>query len=479
LPIISPAAIDATRRSSTSPKLPIARCEQALKLADRDDTARRASLLHKLAEANVRLPDPVASRQAAEDALALYEESGDKPNTIAMHLHMNHLFTQYWDGAQEFRALQHVEAIVKLVENDPDSVEKALVHQRVAHQNLHAGRPAETLRWARKAVEILKRLGIPMGTSFGTALTYVGKIDEGVKYAESVWPGALNAGHPMIVAIFGHDLVLTLTLSRHIAKAVDWGERVLTELVKLIEPGHFFEAFLRRPLTLAYTLCGDKERAEECAQIVVDIERRTHWGCIYEDAAAVGLHRFRCGDWDAARQALEAELAVHENRYTLTAVAGCSLGLGAVLSSIGEVELAEKHLQRALDISHAGGNVLDELWVLPVLAELQLRTGAPDQAAETVRRAFELIDPDRNWYGLPAPLYLARGRVAQARGELQDAADCYRQAVEINRKWQLPWDEAKALEAWGAVPGNERRRSEALEIFLRLGAVREIERLRH
>ena len=220
--------------------------------------------------------------------------------------------------------------------------------------------------------------------------------------------------------------------------------------------------------------CGQDNAAS-----VVDIERRTHWGCIYEDAAAVGLHRFRRGDWDMARQGLEPELAVHENRYTLTAVAGCSLGLGAVLSSIGEVELAEKHLQRALDISHAGGNVLDELWVLPVLAELQLRTGAPDQAAETVRRAFELIDPDRNWYGLPAPLYLARGRVAQARGELQDAADCYRQAVEINRKWQLPWDEAKALEAWGRIPGNERRSGEALEIFTRLGAVREIERLRN
>jgi len=457
----------------------ITRYEQALALVDHDEGARRASLLHKVAAASMRLPDPAASRRAAEEALALYEEAGDKPNTITIRLLLNFLFTQHWDGAEEFRTLEHLKAIVALVENDPDSFEKALVYQRVAHQNLHAGRPAETLKWAQRVVDMLGRLGIPMGTSLGTAFTYVGRIDEGVSYAESVWAGVLKAANPMIVGMFGHDLVLTLALARHVSRAVEWGERVLPELIKLIEPGHYYEAFLRRPLTLAYTLRGDMERAEQCAQVVVEIERRTHWGCIYEDAGAVGLYHFRRGDWAAARRGLEAELEVHEHRCTLTAVAGCSFGLGVVLLNTGEVASAEKHLQRALSISHDGGNVLYELWALPILAELQLRNGDVDRAAESVGRAFALIEPERNWYGLPAPLHLTRGRVAQARGKLHDAADSYRQAVQINRKWQLPWDEAKALEAWGTIPGNEQRLGEALEIFTRLGAAREIERLRH
>jgi class 3 adenylate cyclase/tetratricopeptide (TPR) repeat protein len=448
----------------------ITRYDQALALAEGDDHARRAALLAKKAVALMRLPDAGASRRAAEEALALYQQSGDKPNTIAMRLHLNYLFTQHWDGAEEFRSREHLEAIVALVKDDPDSLEKALVYQRMAHLNLHAGRPAETLQWATKAVDMLARLRIPMGTSLGTALTYVGRIDEGVRYAESVWPGVLKGGNPLIVSIFGHDLVLTLALARHVAKAAEWGERVLPELVRLTEPGHYYEAFLRRPLTLAYMLAGDTERAEQCAQVVVEIERRTHFGCIYEDGAAAGLHRFRRGDWDGAQRALQAELAVHENRYTLTAVAGCSLGLGTVLLHT-DTSRAEEYLRRALHISREGGNVLFELWVLPILAELHLRLEAHDQAAESVARGFELISAERNWYGLPGPMHLARGRLAQARGQRAAAEEDYRHAVEINRRWQLPWDEAQALEAWGRLP-------EAHALYARVGALRDAQRVK-
>lgn len=105
----------------------------------------------------------------------------------------------------------------------------------------------------------------------------------------------------------------------------------------------------------------------------------------------------------------------------------------------------EDLLLRSLEICRKGGNIIFKLWVLPVLAELHLKKGEAEKTTEYVDRGLELMKPDQNWYGLPAPVYLAGAMLATARQDWDMAAEFFDRAMQINRQYRLPWDEAKML----------------------------------
>ncbi len=153
----------------------------------------------------------------------------------------------------------------------------------------------------------------------------------------------------------------------------------------------------------------------------------------------------------------------------------------------GIYETAEENLLKSLEICRKGGNILFELWVLPALSELSLKSGQLDKAAEYVERGFELLKPELNWYGLPAPMYLAKGMLASEKQSWDEAVECLAEAVAINRQYELPWDEAKSLYEWGLMyinRGTKADHNEALEklekakvIFQRIDAKRDIEKV--
>jgi tetratricopeptide (TPR) repeat protein len=371
-----------------------------------------------------------------------------------------------------------------------------LLYQRIGHVYLHLGQPATALSWAQRAVDIFARLGAPMGTrlkaasGLGTAWTYTGRIDEGIAYNENVWIPVVKKGSALVIGMLGQQLTLSLALLRDIPRAKKWVEKALPEATKFGVPT--IELFLRRPLVLIYTLSGEAAKAEESCQAVKTIQDKdsvpeTGVICPFEDVAGIGFHYLRQGEWDKAREYLIWAIAVYKDRNNLAAVNACSFALGSLSLEEENFPKAEELLLKSLEICRNGGNVLFELWVLPVLAELYLKMGKPEKAAEYVDRGFELIKPDQNWYGLPAPMYLVRGMLATARKDWGTAAESFDKAIQINRQYQLPWDEAKTLYERGLMylarggKGDRDRAhedlDEALAIFQKVGAKKDAEKV--
>ena len=325
----------------------------------------------------------------------------------------------------------------------------------------------------------------------GIALTYTGRIDEGIAYNENIWDPVVKKGNPLVIGMLGqHLLTLSLALVRDVPRARKWGEKALPEATKFGIPT--IEVFLRRPLALIYTLSGEVAKAEESCQAVKTIQDKdsmaeTGVSCPFEDVAGIGFHYLRQGEWDKAREYLEGAIAVHKDRNNLAAVDACSFALGSLNLELENYPKAEELLLKSLGICRKGGNVLFELWVLPVLAELYLKMGQPEKAAEYVDRGFELMKPDQNWYGLPAPMYLAKGMLATARKDWGTATESFDKAIQINRQYQLPWDEAKTLYerglmylARGGKADREKAHEdldEALAIFQKVGAKKDAEKV--
>ena len=413
------------------------------------DAPMRAGLLLRLSGLTyMYLVDYDASLAYAKEALALYERVGDKPNMVAAHMQLQALYISgAWDGALEDEAVQHLEAIARLTEGDPDSVQKGLSYQRNAHLHLHRAQPAAAVAWAQRAVDLYGRLGVSMGSGLGTALTYTGEVDRGIEYSLGNWEGVLRSGHPLIQSVFAHELVLTLTLLRDPEQAREWGERVLPEVLKgkSVSP----EVNVQRPLALAYTLAGDTERTGEAVARVERIERETYAGCPWEDTAAVAFRHLRAGEVARARAYLSTVLPVWESRRQVAAISGCSLALAACDLHADDLASAEQHAQRSLDICRRGGGVLFELWVLPVLCEIYMRSQRREHARQCVERGFALLTPGQQWRGLPAPMHLARATLAAAERRWDAAERDLGTAVDINRRYGLPFDEARTLAAWG------------------------------
>lgn len=455
--------------------------EEALALAGDSAPAERADLLGKLAKVAWYLGDADKSARLAEQALVLWEGLGDRRNLLSMHMHIAGLFiSAAWNWARENEALAHLEAAAALVEGDPDGMDKGFIYQRTAHLHLHRGQAGTALGWAHRAADTFARLGVTMGTSLGTALTYTGRIDEGLAYNEANWESTTRSGNPVAVVILSHELAVTTALLRDPGPARRWAEQGLAAV-----RGILFEAMVQRALVLASVLAGDLMAAGKVSKAVVKAEREALVGCFLEATPAVGLYHLRRGESAAARAYLEQAVVSHQSRGNAQAVAVCRYALGLTDLAAGDHREALEQLRQALKVTRAGGNVLFELWVLPALIEAHLGMNQLDAAAEFLERGFRLLAPDQNWRGLPAPLHRARGMLARARGQWDVAAAAFERAVDIDRQFGLPWDEARTLIDWsvmlderGTLGDREharKMRRDAVTTFERIGAARDAE----
>jgi tetratricopeptide (TPR) repeat protein len=451
-----------------------------------EDLRKKAEVLTKLAYTSWFALDFGAAIKHSQEALKIYQKLGDLANVGKMHLHLARLTVGAPVGlGNEGKALEHAEAALAILEPGPDTMDKASIYQSLARLHLHKDEPATSVIWAQKAIGLFRKLDMFMGTSLGTSQTRVGEIDQGIEYQENNWEPTLQSGNAHAIFFCGGDIILTHTMVRNIPRALEWGERVLPE-VKLI--GDLGLGLINVTLLLTYTLSGQISKAMEAWQYLESsINKESRHPGLLEDSAFPGFLYLRLGEWGKAQEILNWNLSVHEDRHNFVAVNACCITLGSLNLELGDYPKAEELLLKSLGICQKGGNVVSELWVLPVLAELYLKMGQPEKATKYVDRGFELLKPDRNWYGLPAPMYLARGILATARKDWKTAAESFDKAIQINRQYQLPWDEAKTLYERGlmylARPRKVDREKahedldEALAIFQKVGAKKDVEKV--
>jgi ATP/maltotriose-dependent transcriptional regulator MalT len=410
---------------------------RALRFATSTPATERARLLEAYADECMlvdRLDDAIRARQEASD---IHHEAGDRQRE-GRSLAVN--------AAAQVRAGRNAEAeaasrrAIVVLRTQPPGPALAYAYRIQANLRMLNRDRAEAIRWSRKAITLAELFGereivVTGYNTMGAAMLVYGD-DRGRVHLERSLALARAAALPEWIA--GAFLNLGSAFGE-IYRFPD-ADRYLTEGIRytaeldLDYSRHYLQAWLA--LTRLYQ--GRWAEAGEAARPLVD---NPHVAAISRIMALVALGRLRTRRGDpGATSALDEALELAERTQTLQR-------LGPVRAARAEAAWLADDRPRALVEARAA-------W------DLALHHRHPWHAGELGfwrRRAGERVR---------LPVYAARPFARQAAGD-------WRRAAALWERLGCPYERARAL-----AEGDEPAQLAALELFDRLGARPDLERLR-
>ncbi|MGQ0668076.1 MAG: adenylate/guanylate cyclase domain-containing protein [Actinomycetota bacterium] len=368
---------------------------------------------------------------ANERAYAAYVEAGDtrRAAMIAMALVANNNERRAGSLAAGW-----LKRAMRLLENEPDSVEQGYVERILASRALDRGQLDEAVERSSKALEIGMRFGDRdlQATALdvrGWTLVLQGKVDEGMALLEEataaavggeLGPRATGVVYCNMIGIC-HDLGDFRRAGEWTEAAKRWCERQAISGF----PGQcrVYRAEVMR-LRGAWTEAESEARraTEELKEFNLTVAGRA----FYE----IGEIRLRMGDLDEAEEAFRQ---AHELGFQPEP------GRSLLLLRRGDVAAAAASIPRALE------EEWDPLVRVPLLAaQAAIGTAAGD--LDSARKAADELETSASSFGtesLQAAAASARGAVALAEGEAETAVRSLRRAWQIWQSVDLPYEAAQ------------------------------------
>jgi tetratricopeptide (TPR) repeat protein len=442
--------------------------QQALALHP-EEHPDRAAVLTKTAEAALEAGQLERAEHAYEEAVARFRAQHDLLGVGGALLGLAHVLRNRGETA---RAQAAITEVMRLLRDQPPSVELAEAYMQIAFQELAAGRPEQCLAWSDKALTLAAETDIGAHKiraleHRGLARGQLGDV-AGLDDARAALQTALDLG------LTNHALAIANNLGED-----QWPVQGPAAALETLEWG--FELASQRGL----------------AQVAM-----------YLRISALGP-QFDLGDWDRLLQAAaevrtwsethgeeylrlwaefrQAEVLVHRGKQARAGALAARFLPG--VRAIGELEILAPALTIAALIEHGqrrpvtAGRLLDELstattgrsawqWAkqLPDLVRLCVATGRSELAGNLVGGAR--LPATRHRHGA----LTAQAVMAEASGDLEWAAQAYGQAAAQWAEYGHLLERGRALLGLGRClvqlgrPERRNRLVEARAVFARLGA---------
>jgi class 3 adenylate cyclase/tetratricopeptide (TPR) repeat protein len=375
---------------------------------------------------------------------------------------------------------------VKYVEGTPQSFEAAAIYSRLGIQFGLLSEYNEAKSWSERALEAGERSG--NFAAAATALVFMGgfvadtgRIDEGLPLIEKGLEIALQHGQYQQAT----DGLLNLafyTMPRDLSKARDLGARQLA--LAIDENDAYRQADSLGMLSVFDWLGGNWTLAME--EILKAFENQERLGFSFRAdryEAWRGLFHLGLGELEEAEKYLQAALAMQDHQINMKVET--YLGLGLLRLEQGREDEASSHFETCVDAfkdAEFATMPLLHVETLLHLTSLHAEGGRLEEARKMSEWAKRLAQTLKSDAGL-AMASQAEAPVLLAGGDRKGAEEAYLKSLGLWEKAGWPYYRAKALVAYsgGLVhenPEESRKRLEqASEIFRKLGAKLDIERI--
>ncbi|MGC2304395.1 ATP-binding protein [Candidatus Binatus sp.] len=430
------------------------------------ESQNQARLLERLATLMyvTDVSDPRGMEYLAR-ALNIYEESSQTEHASLVHSRMGAALAMRSAISNPLNAMEHYRKAEAILGKGTDSRSKANLYTGMAMAALQLMLHEEGLVWSRSAMDISERIGneeiwINAACLHALHLFHTGRLAQALALVDE----ASNRADRLVDAasVYGaawNSAGLRLTL-------LDPTEAPFWLLRELAKPRL---AHVSAPRLQLLSHLGD---AYIATGELVQARRIWEEADLSSSFVAFWWH-LATGEFEQAeiRAAQDLEQARRAGRRD--DVGGIATDLARIRQILGDLAGAERLGRIAVEKRDPPG-LLD---TGSLFAGIHAEMGFPERAHPHLTRCREILGNGEDWRGLAGKVARAEAVVAAAEGKCDDAERQFEKAIEIFRRYHVPFEEAETLHYWGralSASGEHGRANEkldaAIESYRRCGA---------
>ncbi len=467
----------------------------ALNLLDgREDKLReKGHVLESLGDINQIVAEYKESKKFFNEALLLWQQLNENRKVADVH---RKLATQFWSKDGDVgKAKEHYDEALKILGTQPESIELANLYLSMANMYFQTGSMAEALSWSEEAQQLAQKLDEKWALArsyylLGAVFMGKGQAEKACECAEKSLKISLdhNYAENAILAYINLYAVLPVEESE---KRLDCLERAFD----LARKAGIIASISRvgSILSWTYSLMGDTEKALSLAEESAALDRRADDSfCLSWSMVALGFAQHLLGEWGASEQSYKEALASAEKAHSYQTAAYGNGVLGILYFDKGEYDKARECFDKMHEVLEKAGATLPHILHINFIvnAETYVQLGELDKARTLIDEMQESAAQTKD-KSLTANADLSRAIQFRAERKWTESLRFFEKGLQEletleARKWSL-WLFARALSEYAQLylerneEGDREKAhnllNQALEIFQKMGAKKDIEKI--
>jgi tetratricopeptide (TPR) repeat protein len=427
------------------------------------------------------------------EALLLWKQLNEKMNVSRLHCKMaNALWEEIGDTK---KAGEHHDEALKILEAEPESVELARVYEDMAHMYYRMEDAAKALSWAEKALESAEKLNnseviASSYASLGTISNFTGDMKKAVECLEKALKIALDNNY-METALRAYNNLATSLPAEENEKSLEYLEKGFELAKKVGEVS--YRSWTGLVLAWVHIGMGDMNKALMLAEEAVAVDKKTgNMTHLSTSLDGLGLVYQIMGEWNKSeRYHDEASNVLASSKLKdFQAVSANYWMRGWLHYEKGEFANARELFEKTCEVDEKAGARSHRMGDSVMLIRTYIEIGEIDKANELLDslHKFALETGDKQ---LTADEDALRAILLRAQKKYEESIELFEKGLQeyeaLNaRRWRVYWL-AKFVLSEYAQAYLERNRegdrekaenllSQALEIFQKMGAKKDIEK---
>ena len=469
--------------------------QSALKLLEEkeDELQERGRVLERLGDNKRLVGEYDTCVKYWDEALLLWKQLREKEKVSRLYRKMANVL---WDemGDTERAKVYHDRAL-KILEAEPESVGLASLYEDMAHMYYRTGDIAKALSWVEKAVGLAKKLNAfeviaSSYTSLGTIFSFTGDKKKALDCLEKALKIALDNGYMETALRAYTNLPTTLTAEEN--------ERRLESLEKGFELakkiGHIgLQSFIGTNLTWAYIGMGNMNKAVHLVEESAALDKKAgNMPNLSYSMGTLGLTYQVLGEWDKSEQYYKEMMSMSKRLNEFQQIAG-SYGFFAWLHFDKEEYVkAREYAEKAYEVYEKAGAKYLQMESSRFLTRTYIELGEIEKAKSLIDNLhkFSLETEDKEFIATTDALKAMLFRVQK---KWKESIEHFEKSLQEHealsaRRWDVYTFAKMVLYEYARVYLERKQEgdgekaydllNQALEIFQKLGAKKDIEKIK-
>ena len=467
--------------------------QSALKLLEEKEgeLQKKGHVLERLGDIKNLVGEYDASTKYWNEALLLCNQLYEKEKAARLHRKIANLL---WDNKGETaKAEEHYDKALGILEHEPESGELASLYEDMAHMYYRTKDMTKAQSLAEKALELGNKLNnyevmANSYVSLGTVFNRIGDRKKAIECLERALKIAIDNGL-MEAALRAYNNIAVALPTEETERGRESIEKGY-DLAKKIGDIRF-QSLMGANIAWYDFGIGNVKKALSLAEESVALDRKS--GNMVNLSFSIGtlaLAHLVLGDWDKCEKYLKEKIGITEKLNDIDQIASSYIWLGFLHFIKGEYPEARALYEKAYEVDEKAGLKSSQMWVSTHVIWMSIELGELEKASNLLDKVYEFASNVKD-KELIAWADARKGMMFRAQKKWEDSIQHFEKSIRElealgTRQYNVYAFARMFLYEYARVylernqPGDREKAynllNQALEMFQKMGAEREIEK---